>query len=411
MNSEQDNMEPTRKLYFTDSNLLQFTAKVLEVKSSEAGDQIVLDQTAFYPTGGGQPNDTGSLGDLKVVDVFEDEAGVIHHVTNEHSDVRVGESLDGKIDFERRRDHLQQHSGQHILSQAFVQACGAQTRSFHLGAETSTIDIELNSPTDDSMRAAEEVANAIIFEDRPMRVHLLTEEEAAKLPLRKESAVRGNIRVIEVEDFDWSPCGGTHASRTGQIGLIAIKSFERAKKMTRVEFVCGHRALEEYRRVSRVAVSVAAQFSAALDQAPELVARSLQETKSLKKRIRDLLELATKAEAQELLAAADPSRGFKLVQATFEGRDAEELRMLATKIVQSESAIALLGSKEADAARLVFARSQSLGQNMGQLLSEACHLLGGRGGGRPDMAQGGGPNVARLEEALKLASEELTQND
>jgi alanyl-tRNA synthetase len=140
---------------------------------------------------------------------------------------------------------MQQHSGQHILSQAFVQACGAETRSFHLGSQTSTIDIELQTPTADVLRAAENIANAVVFEDRPMRVHIVNEDEAARLPLRKESAVQGDIRVIEVENFDWSPCGGTHAARTGQVGMIAIRSFERAKKMTRVEFVCGGRALAD----------------------------------------------------------------------------------------------------------------------------------------------------------------------
>src|SRR5439155_25104144 len=170
-------------------------------------------------------------------------------------------------------------------------ACGSETRSFHLGSQTSTIDIELQAPTTQLIRAAEDIANAVVFEDRPMRVHLVNEEEAARLPLRKESAVRGDIRVIEVENFDWSPCGGTHASRAGQVGLIAIRSYERAKKMTRVEFVCGGRALADYRLANNTAFAVARLFSAERDSAPELVARAIQEHKSTKKRVRDLLEL------------------------------------------------------------------------------------------------------------------------
>src|SRR5947209_10568776 len=270
--SVEATMQATEKLYFTDSDLLEFPATILDVQATEQAHHVILDRTAFYPTGGGQPNDTGWLDQSRVVDVFEDDAGIIHHLVEEQGALAVGQTVQGRIDRARRLDHLQQHSGQHILSQAFVQASGAETRSFHLGSSTSTIDIELQSPTADHLRAAEEIANAIVFEDRPMRVHLVNEDEARQLPLRKEAAVEGTIRVIEIDGFDWSPCGGTHARRTGQIGLIAIKGYERAKKMTRVEFVCGHRALAEYRAANQTALAVAQSFSAERDAAPELVA-------------------------------------------------------------------------------------------------------------------------------------------
>ncbi len=260
------------------------------------------------------------------------------------------------------------------------------------------------------MRAAEEVANQIIFDDRPMRVHLVNEEEALRLPLRKEAAVRGDIRVIEIEDFDWFPCGGTHAMRTGQIGLIAIKSYERAKKLTRVEFVCGLRALSEYRRANATLSAVARLFSSDQVSAPELAARALEENKALKKRIRDLLDLAMSAEAARLLADTPATNNFKIVQRAYDGRDIEELRLLATKIVSLEPAVALLGTKDVSSARLVFARSASLPQDMGKLLSAACNLLGGRGGGRPDHAQGGGPMIENLEQALTIAATEAVQS-
>ncbi|HJZ67632.1 MAG TPA: DHHA1 domain-containing protein [Blastocatellia bacterium] len=400
-------MQPTEKLYFRNASLLEFSASVLEVKPSSQGAVVVLDRTAFYPTGGGQPNDTGTLGNARVVDVFEDEDGVIYHTVESSGSLESGQLIAGVVDRARRLDHLQQHSGQHILSQAFVQTCGAETRSFHLGSQTSTIDIELPSPNAESMRAAEDLANAVVFEDRPMLVHLVNEEEAARLPLRKESAVRGNIRVIEIADFDWSPCGGTHASRTGQIGMIAIRSWERAKKLTRVEFVCGGRALADYRKAHDTASEVASLFSAERDSSAELVRRALQENKALKKRTRDLLDLAMSAEAAEMLEAATQAEGFKLVQAVFDGREYEEIRVLASKIVQPEPSVALLATKEKDAARLVFARSASLSQNMGAILAEACETLGGRGGGKPELAQGGGPNVERIEDAIRAAAEKM----
>jgi alanyl-tRNA synthetase len=259
------------------------------------------------------------------------------------------------------------------------------------------------------MRAAEEVANQVIFEDRLMRVNMVNEEEAMRLPLRKEVAVRGAIRVIEIENFDWSPCGGTHAARTGQIGLIAIKSYERAKKMTRVEFVCGRRALSEYRQASSIASAVARVFSADRDAAPELASRAIEENKALKKRLRDLLELATSAEAAGLLAETEATNNFKIIRRAFDGRDVEEIRLLASKIVSLEHAVALLGTRDKSSARLVFARSASLAQEMGKLMAEACNLLGGRGGGRPEMAQGGGPMIEKLEEALSYAAAKAAQ--
>jgi alanyl-tRNA synthetase len=401
-------MQPTPKLYFRDSSLLEFSATVIDSKTSERGQCVVLDETAFYPTGGGQPNDTGMLGQATVVDVFEDETGTVYHVLDAAGSLDPGQIVTGIVDRARRVDHMQQHSGQHILSQAFVQACGAETRSFHLGARTSTIDIELQSPTSALLQAAEDIANAVVFEDRPMRVHLVNEEEAARLPLRKESAVRGDIRVIEVEDFDWSPCGGTHAQRTGQIGNIAIRSHERARKLTRVEFVCGMRALAEYRLANASAFAVARLFSCERDSSPELAARAVQENKDLKRQVRDLRELAMSAEASELLAAASTlSGGFKIVQGVFKLRDFEEIRILASKIVEREPSIALLATSDAKGARLVFARSASLTEDMGRLLAQACAALGGRGGGKPDLAQGGGPAVDKIEETIRLAAEEI----
>jgi alanyl-tRNA synthetase len=398
----------TDRLYFADSALLEFTGTVVETEHAGDVHKVILDRTAFYPTGGGQPNDTGRMGDADVIDVNEDESGRIIHTLKGGDSIIPGRELLCTVDAARRLDHLQQHSGQHILSQAFIQACGAETRSFHLGAVTSTIDIDLHSPSDEHMRSAEEIANQIIFEDRPMRVHFMTEEQAGELPLRKESAVRGTIRVIEVEGFDWSPCGGTHAARTGQMGLIAVKSFERAKKMTRVEFVCGRRALLEYRSANSTATRVARLFSADRESAVQAVERMIQDNKALQRRIRELLQTALVGEAAELLSKAESAGGagsteYKVVRAIFDRRDVEELRLLAWKVIERAPAVALLGTRDGSNARLVFARSPNLPQDMGALLSEACQILGGRGGGKPDMAQGGGPNIDKLEEAISVA--------
>ncbi|MEW6127581.1 MAG: DHHA1 domain-containing protein [Acidobacteriota bacterium] len=400
-------MQPTTRLYYSDSALLDFQATVLEVQTVNGQTRIVLDQTAFYPTGGGQPFDTGRLSGIEIIEVIE-ENDKIFHITNASEQLSVGQIVECHIDAARRLEHLQQHSGQHLLSQAFIQAVNAETRSFHLGSQSSTIDIELATPNDEAMRAAEEIANAIVFENRPMRVHLVNDEEATQLPLRKESAVSGIIRVIEIEDFDWSPCGGTHAKQTGQIGLIVIKSFERVKSnLTRVEFVCGHRALEDYRLANQTAVTTARLFSVGRDGAPPLVEKNLQEVKTLKRRIKDLLELAMTTEALQLINATPETNGLKLIKLLFDNRDVDELRILVSKLTTEDSVVALLATKDDNGARLIFARSMNLSQNMGQLLSAVCQMTGGRGGGKPEMAQGGATDVSKLAAALNDAAEQV----
>ena len=209
-------MQTTEKLYFTDSSILQFPATIIDVQATERGYAVQLDRTAFYPTGGGQPNDTGLLGDARVIDVFENEDGVIYHVVSQLGALAAGQAVEGRIDRARRLDHMQQHSGQHILSQAFVHACRAETRSFHLGAQTSTIDIELQSPTNEHMRAAEEIANEIIFEDRPMRVHLLNEEEASA------AAAQKRIGVARPDSRD----------RSGRLRLVSVRRHSRIASRT-----------------------------------------------------------------------------------------------------------------------------------------------------------------------------------
>jgi alanyl-tRNA synthetase len=409
----------TERLYYTDSGLLEFTASIAEVRETPDATHIILDRTAFYPTGGGQPNDIGSISGAEIIDVAEDEAGRIVHIARpgtHNPPLASGRTVECRIDAARRLDHMQQHSGQHILSQAFVQACGAETRSFHLGVAASTIDIDLQNPTLDNMRAAEEIANRVVFEDRAMRIHLVSEAEAARLPLRKESAVQGTIRVIEIDRFDWSPCGGTHASRAGQVGLIAVKSFERAKRMTRVEFICGRRALVDYRLANESATAVARQFSVDRESGPASVERAIQEAKSLKKRVRDLLEIALREEAGRLLDASptmsvpDASvgvRDFKLARRIFPERDLEEVRMLAWKIIERGPSAALLATHDGSSAKLVFARSPELPFNMGAILAKACEALGGRGGGKPDIAQGGGPQLEKLDSVIRDAAELL----
>lgn len=404
-------MSTTERLYYTDSHLTEFEARVRSVTESVSGwCAVTLDRTAFYPTGGGQPSDTGTLDSTPVVECIDQDDGDVLHIIQGRAPL-VGATVRGRVDWERRQDHLQQHTGQHILSQAFVALYGAETRSFRMMDEASEIDVALTDPTDERIERAVERANSVIWEDRPVRVRLVTPEEAAELPLRKDSAREGELRIIEIEDFDLSPCGGTHAQRTGEVGLIAARSWERAKGLVRIEFVAGRRAMADYARANRTARRVAALFSAARDEAPTLVARLLEENKQLLRRIRTLEETAAHVEGDEMVRDAAPrADGVRVIARIFDGRDAEMLKHLALAVIAHPHTVALLGSRDGDTARLVFARSANAPGDMNALLREACSMLDGRGGGRADLAQGGGHHVEKLDEAIAAAARTLSNN-
>jgi len=424
----------TERLYYDDSHLTEFDARVVALTRAEDGrPAVTLDRTAFYPTGGGQPSDTGALGAARVVECIDrEEEGVLHVLEGEAP--AEGSAVRGRVDWPRRLDHMQQHTGQHILSQAFVELFGAQTRGFRMMADASEVDVELSDPSDERVERAVERADEIIWQDRPVRVHRLTAEDAARLPLRKDSSREGELRVIEIEGFDFSPCGGTHARRTGEVGLLAARHWERAKGLVRVTFVAGVRALADYRRANRTARAAAALFSVARDEAPESIARLQEEHKQLLRRARSLEELAARAEARDLLEAdesdshgtasvaahgttriiePDAARAAahgttRIVARVFDGRDAESLRRLAAALAAGPGVVALLGSRDEAGARLVFARSADAPGDMNALMREACLALEGRGGGRPDLAQGGGPRAERLPQAIDAAARRLS---
>jgi len=392
-------MPVTERLYYSDSHLIEFEARVVDLSDRVSGwTAVVLDRTAFYPTGGGQPSDTGTLNGARVVECIDDGDNGVLHVVQGATPSR-GDVVRGRIDWSRRLDHMQQHTGQHILSQAFITLFNAPTRSFRVLESVCEIDVELNNPTTEVIERAVELANNVIWEDRTITVRNVTSAEAAELQLRKEPARDGDLRLIEIEGFDLTPCGGTHAYRTGEIGMIAVRSWERAKGLTRIEFVAGVRALADYRKANKSGREVAALFSTGRDDAPQVAAQMVEEHKELNRRIRALEESVAEAEAEKLLASASAG----VVTKVFDNRDAESLKKLAHALIVNPHTIALLASRDNDTARLVFARSADAAGDMNALMREACALLDGRGGGRPEMAQGGGKNVEKIDDALTHA--------
>ncbi|MEP6922403.1 MAG: DHHA1 domain-containing protein [bacterium] len=398
-------MPATERLYYADSHLIEFEAQVLDKSERVSGwTAVTLDRTAFYPTGGGQPSDTGTLDGVRVVECIDDAQSGVWHVVQGRAP-EVGSRVKGRVDWSRRLDHMQQHTGQHILSQAFISLFNAPTRGFRVLEQSCEIDVELNNPSAEVIERAVELANNVIWEDRTITIKQVTSEQAAGLPLRKEPSREGELRLIEIEGFDLTPCGGTHAYRTGEVGVIVVRSWERAKGLTRIEFLAGGRALADYRRANKTARNVASLFSSARDDAPELTARTIEENKDLHRRLRVLEEIAARVEAEELLAATQAGGGgVRLIAHVVDHRDSESLKRLALALISHPQTIALLGSSDKDSARLVFARSSDTSGDMHALMREACAMLDGRGGGKPDLAQGGGKNVQRLSEALAHAA-------
>src|SRR5882762_5859869 len=400
-------MSKTERLYYADSHLTIFDATVIDVTDRVSGwSGVTLNRSAFYPTGGGQPSDVGFLNSARVVECIDQEQDGILHIV-EGTAPRIGDRVTGQVDWSVRLDHLQQHTGQHILSQAFVSLYGAETDGFRMMKEASEIDIELENPSDSRIQAAVELANEIIWGDRELRVHTVTPDEAARMPLRKESNRSGTLRIIEIDNFDLTPCGGTHAQRSGEVGIITVRSWERAKGLVRVVFLAGGRVLADYNRANSTARTVASMFSAARDEAPHLVEKAIEEIKHLTRRNSALETIAARVEAEDLISSALTVENVRIVSQIFDTKDAEALKRLAHAMSTRDRTVALLGSTDTETARLVFARSADAPGDMNLLLKAACVTLEGRGGGKPDLAQGGGPKVEKVQEALKNAVETI----
>ena len=393
----------TERLYYGDSFLSEFPATIVEVvPGSRPG--IVLDRTAFYPTSGGQLFDTGTLvsdkATVRVAEVAEDDGGRILHFV-EGSGLAPGTQVRGQIDGARRRDHMQQHSGQHLLSAAFLRLFGWETISFHMGGESSSIDLSTSSLNPQQIGEAETLSNDIILEDRPVEIRFVSRDEAQALGLRKiPPAKRDQLRLIDIRDFDLTACGGTHVVRTGQIGGILLRKTEKVKHGWRVEFVCGNRALTTARRDFRTLTEAAGLVSGHIWELPEQIRKLQANAKTLHKSHRDLLEEVASYHASQLLNQTPEHNGRKVTVEVFPDRDLEYVKLLAQRVVRQGTAICFLASTS-PAPVVVFAQSAGQPHHMGALMKEALASLGGRGGGSQDLAQGGPERIDSLDRVLE----------
>jgi alanyl-tRNA synthetase len=393
----------TERLHAADSYLLEFDARVVSRREHEGRPAVVLDRTAFYAESGGQPWDTGALGDARVLAVVEDGADVLHVLDRPIA----GERVHGVVDGDRRLDHIQQHHGQHLLSKAFVEVARAETIAFHLGSEVTTIDLD-RFVGEEQARAAERRANEVVWEARPVRVETLSAAEARAQGLEPPEGVETGVRVVEADGYDRQPCGGTHPTTTAEVGVVFITALEKYKTGTRVSFVCGHRALAAVARRRDVLDRLVSILSAPLDDLAAAAQKAKDDLVESEREVRGLLERALEGEARRLLAEArgdgpGPTPATPaLVVAAFDGRPPNDLRLLATRLVALAPCVALLGSR-ADKAHLVFAQSDGLPHDVPALLKAAVEHIGGRGGGRGNLAQGGGDRLDLLDEALGRA--------
>ena len=402
----------TRRLYYDDAFEKEFTARVVycEVRPPDLNSGItgtvwglILDRTAFYPTSGGQPNDLGKIGDANVLDVRDEGDEILHIVDRRPEDPDVSCC----INWPRRFDHMQQHTGQHLLSAMFQERFGLPTVSFHLGEEVCTIDLRGPEPTPEVLEGAERAANQIVFEDRPVTVRYGTAEQLSQLGVRKEVERSGILRAIEIESADLQPCGGTHVKSTGQIGMVLVRRCAKIRQDWRVEFVCGGRAEKNARRDFELLREAAEKLSCAAEEVVSAAARALAERDANFKMVRATLERLAAAEAALALQSTSPGPGgLCIVSLIFEGVSPEYLNFFATELVKSEKTVALLATKEQG--NLLFAQHPSAGKDMNAVLKKVHEKFGGKGGGTKDFARGKLSDLAQSENALTLARELLT---
>jgi alanyl-tRNA synthetase len=394
----------TQRLYYTEPWLREFEATVRECRPHERGHVALLDRSAFYPSSGGQPHDTGLLAGVEVLDVFEQDDGQVAHVLERH--LPPGARVEGRVEWTRRTDHMQQHTGQHILSAAFDRLSGVRTESFHLGAETSTIDLAREvSPLE--IAAAESESNRVVWEDRAVTIRFVTPEEAARLPLRKEPPREGRLRLIEVDGFDLSACGGTHVSRTGTIGIIVVRGWERFRGGSRIEFACGGRALRAFREARDIVAASIRRASVHPSELPEAIDRLQAENKEQRRVARALAERLAGFEAEALARSAERIGDGHAVVAALEGYDAAGLKTLASGVASRPGHAVVLFSSERPALVVAARHGDAATADCAALLKALFARFGGRGGGRPELAQGGGLDASA--DALQSAAREYLQ--
>lgn len=384
------------RLYYIDSYCKAFTTQISKAAQDENGNPyVVLENTAFYPTSGGQPHDTGTLNGVSVLNV-EEANGEIRHFVAEMLDST--KQVEGAIDWERRFDHMQQHAGQHILSAAFIECFDFATVSFHLGTDSVSIDLDTENISPEQLETIEKTANKIILENRPIESIWVTEKELSKYPLHKEIAATGEIRLVIIPDYDYNGCGGTHPSTTGQVSALKILSTEKHRGKTRVHFVCGNRVLEQLHRKTTIVTDASRLLSAPENGVNTAIQNLLETNHSLEKELKEAQEALLIFEAKALLNSQQQG----IIKAVFTGRTVQQLQQLARLLVaESDEIVALLITENEGRLQFVAARGASIETSMKQVSAAVLPIINGKGGGSDRFVQGGGERTVTAEELLQ----------
>ncbi|WP_421384909.1 alanyl-tRNA editing protein [Bacillus salacetis] len=387
------------KLYYRNPYIREFKTQLISQQQSNDGRWFAsLKETAFYPTGGGQPYDTGILNNSNVTEVEEVDGCIRHYIDKPLDETN---EITGKLDWERRFDHMQQHSGQHILSASFSERLGYETVSFHLGKETCTIDINTPELSEAEALKAEELANEVILQNRPIHTKWITKTEAEKYPLRKKLSVEDDIRLVIIPEFDYNGCGGTHPGSTGEVGMIKILEWEKQRKNTRVTFVCGNRVTSQLHKKNAILRELTGALNAPPSEMHSAVMTLIENNKKNEKLLDEARETILKYEAENLAESVREIKGIPVVKNVLQNRSMADLQKMARSILQQNEAVVLLVSENGDKLQFVFGAAPSCNANMKELMAYALELTGGKGGGNPAMAQGGGSAHIKGEELLE----------
>lgn len=390
-----------KRLYYDDAYTTAFEAKVVGTAHVDGRLAVLLDHSFFYPTSGGQQHDLGRLNNAAVIDVQINAEGEVLHVLAHP--LAAGTQVSGQVDWERRYDHMQQHSGQHLLSQAFFHLLEVETLSVHFGEPVCTLDLDVEELSQVQLTTVEDHVNAMIWENRPIYHYWITAADLERVPLRRPPKVSDNIRIVEIEGYDWSACGGTHVRRTGEIGAIALLRTEKIRRRCRVHFLCGGRVLLDYRTRRTLLANVAALLDTHYEQVPDLVAKLQNQNKELDQQVRGLQEELLGFRSRALLESSRFVGTVRIVAQVQEDLDPNALKGLAQLMQAEPHTVALLCCKRGDKGTAIFARADDVDLNAGELLQDVLREYGGGGGGRPDFAQGGGMAAETLDAVLATA--------
>ncbi len=391
----------TKRLFENNAYSRRFQAGVLAERTVNGRQAVLLDQTLFFPESGGQPYDTGKLNDVPVVSVSEEEGELLHHLEGR---LEVGMRVEGEIDWERRFDHMQQHSGQHILSQAFLRVAKAPTIGFHLGSEVSQIDLDASGLSGTLIRQTEALANRVVFENRPVTVRYVSRDELEGVILRREPKVQGMIRLVDVEGFECTGCCGTHVGRTGEIGLIKVVRADRYKGGMRISFAAGKRALSDYQKKTEILDEACRLFSVSEADLVRKCMKDQEETALIQKRLKGVLQEKLGFESDQLYSEAQGT--VKTIIHIFCGREFADVMTILRMLIRKPDVIALFGI-ESDSPSLLFGRSDSLHVDLRPHMEYACGLIHGKGGGSASLVQGRGTRHEDLPGVLESVKERI----